>query len=205
MAPERWVCENDHVIVTRNKIIHDVCKCGVKKSDEIPFKENKNQCMDCYRKYMAEYRIKNQEKLNEQKKNFYVNNHDRIRTEANEYYTSTPEIFLAGLLRRSRNLSKNKIVRAGKDKIRKIPLEFNLTNEYLMELWNKQNHKCALTNIDMVHKWGFLNSISIDRIDSNKGYIIGNVQLVCRGINHMKNNVSQQNTVNFINLIQGTK
>ena len=157
--------------------------------------------MECYRKYMIEYRDKNHEKLLEQKKNFYINNHDRIRSESNEYYTSTPEIFLAGLLRRARNLSKNKIVRAGKDKHREIPHEFNLTNEYLVELWNKQNHKCALTGVDLIHKWGYLASISIDRIDSNQGYIIGNVQLICKGINMMKNDHIQQETIDFIKLI----
>jgi hypothetical protein len=199
--PERWICLNNHIVIQREQIIHGVCKCGVKKSDGVLFKENKNQCMECYRKYMADYRIKNQEKLSQQKKNFYINNHDRIRAESNEYYTSTPEIFLAGLLRRARNLSKNKIVRAGQDKHRKIPHEFNLTNEHLIDLWNKQNHKCALTGIDLIHKWGYLASASIDRIDSDKGYVVGNVQLICKGINMMKNNHTQQETIDFLRSI----
>ena len=195
------MCMNGHIVIQRDQIIHGVCKCGAKKSDGVAFKKNKNQCMECHKKYMAEYRIKNQERLNKQKKDFYINNRDELRTKANEYYTSTPEIFMGELLRRCRNLSKNKIVRAGQDKRRKIPHEFNLTREYLIESWYKQKGNCALTNIPLSHKWNNMNTVSIDRIDSNKGYVIGNVQLVCKGINMMKNDASQQEVLDFIRLI----
>lgn len=44
-------------------------------------------------------------------------------------------------------------------------------------MWNKQKGKCALTGIPMtVTKSGRTNTnISIDRIDSNKGYTKDNV------------------------------
>lgn len=71
----------------------------------------------------------------------------------------------------------------------------DLDLEYLMFLWQKQNGKCALTGIDMTYKFycGRVNSnLSVDRIDSSKGYTKDNVQLVCMAANQMKNDLSQE-------------
>lgn len=63
--------------------------------------------------------------------------------------------------------------------------------EFMRELWNKQKGKCALTGIQMTtDKHGRTNTnVSIDRIDSTKGYTKDNVQLVCSVINFMKSNL----------------
>lgn len=71
-------------------------------------------------------------------------------------------------------------------------LEFNLTGEYLWSLFLKQNRKCALSGIDIgfPKTWGPKSktqiTASIDRIDSTKGYVVGNVQWVHKTINVMK-------------------
>lgn len=69
----------------------------------------------------------------------------------------------------------------------------DLTLDYLMYLWEKQNGKCALTGMQMTYKFyeGRVNSnLSVDRIDSTKGYSKDNVQLVCMAANQMKNDLS---------------
>lgn len=69
----------------------------------------------------------------------------------------------------------------------------DLTLDYLMYLWEKQNGKCALTGIPMTYKFyeGRVNTnLSVDRIDSTKGYNKNNVQLVCMAANQMKNDLS---------------
>lgn len=69
----------------------------------------------------------------------------------------------------------------------------DLDLEFLMYLWNKQNGKCALTGLDMTYKFyeGRVNTnVSVDRIDSSKGYTRDNVQLVCMAANQMKNDLS---------------
>ena len=42
---------------------------------------------------------------------------------------------------------------------------------------------------------------SLDRIDSNKGYIKGNVQFISTAINYMKNNMSNEDTVKLCKII----
>lgn len=72
-------------------------------------------------------------------------------------------------------------------------IEFNLSIEYLWELFIQQNKKCKLTGLDLKfpltrHETKTSN-ISLDRIDSSKGYIVGNVQWVHKTVNLIKNNL----------------
>ena len=68
--------------------------------------------------------------------------------------------------------------------------DFDLTLEYLLEIYNKQNGKCFYSGIPMeISLKGFTNNtytLSIDRIDSNVGYIKNNIVLCCDAINTMK-------------------
>ena len=69
-------------------------------------------------------------------------------------------------------------------------LNFDIDNDYVVDLWEKQQGKCAITDLPMVHKFNQLNSVSIDRIDSSKGHVRGNIQLICQAVNLMKNSRS---------------
>lgn len=76
-----------------------------------------------------------------------------------------------------------------------------VTLEYLWDLFIRQNKKCALSGVDITlnPKWSeqnktgqkHLQTASIDRIDSNKGYEIGNVQWVHKNINWMKGKLDE--------------
>jgi hypothetical protein len=65
--------------------------------------------------------------------------------------------------------------------------ENDLDMIYLEELLNKQGNKCYYTNKNFGNDE--FNSPSVDRIDSGKGYIKGNVVICRAGINIMKNNL----------------
>lgn len=88
-------------------------------------------------------------------------------------------------------------------------LEWNVSDEYLAELLEQQNMKCALSGIDLCvsnysigSKRGRLETtISLDRIDSSKGYIEGNVQWVHKSINIMKSTLTQEEFINFCKLV----
>lgn len=71
------------------------------------------------------------------------------------------------------------------------PERKHLPLTYFLELYNSQKGKCALSGIDMtfIKKTDGVKihtNLSIDRIDSSKGYEIGNIQLVCAVVNIMK-------------------
>lgn len=72
--------------------------------------------------------------------------------------------------------------------------ENNLTEEFLMKLNEKQNNRCAISRIVFDND---KNKISIDRIDSSKGYLMDNVQLVTFNVNRMKNNFKQEYFINI--------
>ena len=75
--------------------------------------------------------------------------------------------------------------------------EFTIVLENLKTLWEIQKGICFYTNKPMLFEIGFDNSVSIDRIDSNKGYITNNIVLCQRKINIMKNNASIKELIEF--------
>jgi hypothetical protein len=69
-------------------------------------------------------------------------------------------------------------------------LDVTIDAKYLDDLWNKQKGKCAYTNekLTLPKKWNDKDyRATVDRIDSSKGYIPGNVQFVSQHVNLMKN------------------
>lgn len=83
-------------------------------------------------------------------------------------------------------------------------IDFNISIKYLNDLWIKQEGKCAITGLVMKHsilEGKVKTNLSIDRIDPSKGYIIGNIQLVCNIINVMKSDMSYTDLKYYCNLI----
>lgn len=71
---------------------------------------------------------------------------------------------------------------------KKYKREITINVDFLCQLWEAQDGKCALTGVRLTTKYGCPFGASPDRIDSSKGYTPGNVQLVCKAINLAKNN-----------------
>lgn len=93
-----------------------------------------------------------------------------------------------------------------RDRALKQNIEFNITFDYVKELWNKQKGICALSGIPMTYalKEGRTpTNISIDKIDRAKGYTIGNVQLVCMACNQIKSDLTEEEMYNFCKRIVG--
>lgn len=79
----------------------------------------------------------------------------------------------------------------------------NLTEEYLIYLWDLQNGCCAWSGIPMqVQKRrklvDYFSVASLDRIDSSLGYTEGNVQFVCLPLNLAKGNKTDQEMLAFL-------
>lgn len=81
---------------------------------------------------------------------------------------------------------------------------FDLTIEYLQELWEKQGGKCAISGVLLEYKLGkkyYGQTMSLDRIDSCKGYIEGNVQWVHKQVNFMKLEMSKEELIKWCKII----
>ncbi len=100
--------------------------------------------------------------------------------------------------RKQRTLNPLKfLLKHAQSHCRKNNREISITIEDLHELLKKQNNRCALTGIE------FNNDIlpSLDRIDSNLGYIKDNIQLLLIKINIMKQTYSQKEFIKLCGLV----
>jgi hypothetical protein len=86
-------------------------------------------------------------------------------------------------------------------------LDVNITLEDLKTQWELQNGLCKFSGVELILSTHSkiikdpIHSASVDRIDSKKGYIKGNIVWVSRSINYMKNEMSDDSVWELCNLI----
>jgi len=92
---------------------------------------------------------------------------------------------------------KRVILREAKRRSREKNLEFNLTLEYLI---NIKNDTCPILGHKILYRSGVdkNRSASLDRINPNKGYVIGNVKIVSFEGNTLKNRNDINSTYNVM-------
>lgn len=85
-------------------------------------------------------------------------------------------------------------------------LDFSITQEYAWDIFVNQNRKCPLSGLILY--FGKFKSkeqtASLDRIDSSKGYIEGNVQWVHKDINWMKKNKKDEDFITMCRHVANT-
>jgi hypothetical protein len=85
----------------------------------------------------------------------------------------------------------------------------NVSIEFLWNLYLQQNKLCALSGVPIGFSSKIINSsvdwknttASLDRIDSQLGYTVDNVQWVHKDVNLMKNNLTQLRFIELCRLI----
>lgn len=81
----------------------------------------------------------------------------------------------------------------------------DITIESLRTVWENKKGKCAVTGVDLKFDSKNPNYLaSLDRIDSTKGYGIGNVQFISLTANHAKNKYGQNILDEFVQIIRST-
>ena len=81
-------------------------------------------------------------------------------------------------------------------------IEFDITPELIWKIYLDQNKKCALTGIEIGWKEvGQDHTASIDRIDSSIGYVDGNVWLLHKDVNMMKQSFQLEDFIEYCKLI----
>ena len=82
-----------------------------------------------------------------------------------------------------------------KYKAKERNIDVKITDEDILDLYEKQGRRCALTGITLTHvrddpdhKVGdrYFYNISVDRVNSNGIYEKGNIQLICSMLNQIK-------------------
>ena len=85
------------------------------------------------------------------------------------------------------------------------PADPNLTVDDLLDLFEKQDYRCAKTRIKLTHLKGqrkVNTNISVDRIDNDlKFYTKSNIQLVCYRYNLMKGDMDEKELAKWCELI----
>lgn len=83
--------------------------------------------------------------------------------------------------------------------------DIDITLDDLKEVWESQKGICPYTGLKLVlpensnvNTIDFFHRASLDRIDSSKGYIKGNVQFISTPINLMKSDKSQESVKKFL-------
>lgn len=169
------------------------------------------------RKYQKEYRKKNQDRLNEYRREWRLKNLEDQLGKEKEYRQKNKE----HLSEYNKN-RRNDYIRKRERKYREASMEnflghkftqmkinkykdrtndefyISITLPYILELWHKQDGKCAISGKQMLCKRNSLFTVSVDRIDSNYGYFEGNVQLVCQAINFAKNKYTDEEIRYFL-------
>lgn len=84
------------------------------------------------------------------------------------------------------DIAKRFIRKADSSRDRNIPFVLSFT-EYKRLL---NTRKCYYTGVELVFKEGDPNNFTLDRIDSSKGYMPGNVVACCLSINQKKKDLT---------------
>lgn len=82
-------------------------------------------------------------------------------------------------------------IRIAKARAKKYGFTFDIDKTFILDLLEQQDYRCAITGFPLT-RTGDQNDhdLSIDRVDSDRGYDKDNVVLVCNRVNMMKNTKS---------------
>lgn len=95
------------------------------------------------------------------------------------------------------------ILKDSRKRARMFNLAIDIDQPYLVELWNKQEGRCAISGIQMQTQSGTVANknpyrASLDRIDNAKGYVKGNVRFTTHWINNAKSTWSDDVFDDFV-------
>ncbi|WP_109527289.1 MULTISPECIES: hypothetical protein [Nocardia] len=84
-------------------------------------------------------------------------------------------------------------------------LEFEVSKEYLWQLYLDQDRRCAFTGWPIHFAESYRKTrektASLDRIDSSVGYIEGNLQWVHRDVNKLKKNMADERFIELCHAV----
>lgn len=168
------------------------CKLSYSATSEFFFRDKSKKsglsgnCKKCEYERSRAYKKNNPEK----EKIYDKNKHEKAKTKNPNYFK---ERYLKTRKLASRdplnpmpvNEKLLKLLSGAKKRALSKNIDFNLTYDFLFNLWEKQNGTCLLTGIkfDLYVSETKCYSPSIDKIDTKKGYTQDNVRLIIYAMN----------------------
>jgi hypothetical protein len=147
----------------------------------------KSSCKACNNTAVKKWREDNKEYRLAYDKEYYSNNKEKISIKNQKRYTGlTLDQKFEQLLKTAQ---------------RRKTVEVFISIQHIKDAWEKQEGRCAYTKLPLTSEAHQLNTVSLDRIDSSKDYVEGNIQLVCVPINRMKLDYSEEQFVNLCSLV----
>jgi len=170
---QKKLCNKKHL---ENNIDKKKCRvCGfVGENDK--FIKLENICKVCNKEYSKKYHESHKEKAKVYMKRYTETHKDEIFKQQKEYYKNNIPKYLY-------KLSK------GRARIKNI--EFTITIKDIENIM-PFNNICIMLNIQMQYNDNKVayNSFTLDRIDNTKGYIRGNINVICHRANVSKNDTT---------------
>ncbi len=155
------------------------------------------------KQYQKEWYEKNKNLIREQHKQYYEDNKDQVLTRIRKYRTDLGDTYRDYQNERNTNFRQKNPEKSMyillKSRAKKQDIDFNLDIDDL-----KIPNECPVLNIPIYKeaikggkKGPKQNSPSVDRIDNNKGYIKGNIQVISHRANTMKGSATPQELLKF--------
>ena len=140
-----------------------------------------HRCKECEKEWRQVYYQKNKEHI----------------LNRNTHYRETTVIWY------SRSISNRLryMIQMGRKRARQKQIEWNIELPFLLRLWEKQQAKCAYSVVPFTYEDNHPHTVSLDRIDSQKGYTEDNVQFVCTIVNYIKQRYPEKQFFDFCSLI----
>lgn len=116
---------------------------------------------------------------------------------------TTSERFCIKCSKTNLNLALSRVISSAKYRATKKKIEFNISSEYVLNLLEKQNGKCFYSGkqLGLIFNENLRDMMSIDRIDSSRGYTADNIVLCCAAVNSMKNSMTIEEMVDWCTAI----
>ena len=164
-----------------------------------------NRCRECHVVYMRKYKKGRTQKTKEDRKIYYDANCEKLR----QYYQDNKEWILhnAKQKRTGKNGYLKTMLQAAKYRAKKKGWEFNLDLNYLHAI---APERCPVDGREFDWERRLENDStllltipSLDRIDSTKGYIKGNIAIIGDQWNRWKSNMNLDDLHKLIEYVRG--
>lgn len=88
-----------------------------------------------------------------------------------------------------------------KAKLRNQEFDPDIDWENLYDIWVEQNGRCAYSGMPLSIETNHPHTVSLDRTDSSKGYVRGNLKLLSWSVNKMKQDLKEDEFLELCFLI----